>query len=157
MLQVCLMYHEKRCTVCLILNKALLSQICFYLSGSVFMPMTGLNLSKTLLAANNIVPSPTEKTDQKLVSLHVLLPECTPALSLCAFILITNQASWTKIQWDKTTWHLSNRSSDNWIQDGKHDWKKYNLSDSYTCPGNWMWQKQALKEIYGNFCTFISR
>lgn len=67
------------------------------------MPMTGLNLSKTLLAANNIVPSPTEKTDQKLDSLHVLLPECTPALSLCAFILITNQASWTKIQWDKTT------------------------------------------------------
>lgn len=69
------MYHENRCTVCLILNKELLSQVCFYLSGSVFTPMTGLNLSKTLLAASNIVPSPTEKKDQKLVSLHILVPQ----------------------------------------------------------------------------------
>lgn len=37
--------------------------------------MTGLNLSKTLLAASNIVPSPTEKKDQKLVSLHILVPQ----------------------------------------------------------------------------------
>lgn len=62
--------------------------------------MTGLNLSKTLLAASNIVPSPVEKKKiQKLVSLHIPVPqtECTPALVLCAFISTTNQASWTKI------------------------------------------------------------
>lgn len=108
------MYHENRGIVGLILNKALLYQIHFYLSGSVFIPMTGLNLSKTLLAANNIVPSPTKKTDQKLVSLHILVPqtECTPALVLCAFVSTTNKASWTKIQWDKTTDTLSNKSSD---------------------------------------------
>lgn len=109
------MYHENRCKVCLILNKALLSQVCFYLSGSVFIPMTGLNLSKTLLAANNIVPSPTEKEDQKLVSLHIPVPqtECTQALALYAFMSTTNQASWTKIKWDKTTDTLSHKSSDN--------------------------------------------
>lgn len=49
--------------------------MCFYLSGSVFTPITGLNLSKTLLAANNIVPSPTEKAEPKLVSLHVLISQ----------------------------------------------------------------------------------
>lgn len=109
------MYHEKTCAVCLTLNKELLSQIYFYLSGSVFIPMTGLNLSKTLLAANNIVPSPTEKKDQKLISVHIPVPqtECTQALALCAFMSTTNQASWTTIKWDKTTDTLSNKSSNN--------------------------------------------
>lgn len=59
----CHMHHENRCTLCLILNGALLPQMHFYLSGSVFTPITGLNLSKTLLAANSIVPSPTEKQE----------------------------------------------------------------------------------------------
>lgn len=61
--RACNMRHENRCMLCLTLNGALLSQMCFYLSGSVFTPITGLNLSKTLLAANSIVPSPTEKQD----------------------------------------------------------------------------------------------
>lgn len=64
------MRHENRCILCLILNGALLSQMCFYLSGSVFTPITGLNLSKTLLAANSIVPSPTEKQEDVSFTFH---------------------------------------------------------------------------------------
>lgn len=160
--QACHVHHENKCILCLILNKALLSQMCFYLSGSVFTPITGLNLSKTLLAASNIVPSPTEKAKQKLVSLHILVCQTKYSHMHCSItttcFCIDNWSG--KLHKNKTGpqnyWHLSTQSSDNWIQDGKCDWKKYDLSDSYTGPDNWIWQKQVWKEIYENFCTFIS-
>lgn len=79
------------------------------------------------------------------------------SISIMCFYINNKSGKLDKNTVGQNYWRLSNKSSDTWIQDGKHDWKKYNLSDSYTCPGNRMWQKQALKEIYGNFCTFISR